>query len=188
MDDVRPESIVFVGDLFTKGPDPCGVFRRVEAWSAHAVLGNHDAAMLEPRLGSVAEACARRMDLEVAAWRGWTAGLPLFLEVAGFTVVHAGLHPSGDLASTTRHRALHGRRWPDDTDLSNPFWYDVYTGSRRVVFGHDARRGMVRRERDGAPWLIGLDTGCVYGGALSGYIPEEDRVVQVAAHRVYRPV
>ena len=177
-----------MGDLFTKGPDPCGVFRRIQALSARAVLGNHDAAMLSPGPGSVAEACAERMDAEVPAWRSWTEALPLFIDVAGYTVVHAGLHPSGDLGATTRERALLRRRWPDDADDANPFWYDVYTGARRVVFGHDARRGLVRRERDGIPWLIGLDTGCVYGGALSGYIPEEDRIVQVAARRPYRPV
>ena len=28
---------------------------------------------------------------------------------------------------------------------------------------------------------IGLDSGCVYGGELSGYLLEEERVVQVPA-------
>jgi hypothetical protein len=36
--------------------------------------------------------------------------------------------------------------------------------------------------------LRGLDTGCVWGGALSAWIAEEDRVVQVAALRRWAPL
>jgi bis(5'-nucleosyl)-tetraphosphatase (symmetrical) len=49
-----------------------------------------------------------------------------------------------------------------------------------VVFGHWARQGLVLR-----PGLRGLDSGCVWGGALSAWIAEEDRIVQVAARRVW---
>ena len=43
-----------------------------------------------------------------------------------------------------------------------------------VVFGHWARRGLVIQPR-----LRGLDTGCVYGGRLTAWIVEENRLVQV---------
>ena len=65
------------------------------------------------------------------------------------------------------------------------FWYHQYTGKRRVIFGHDAARGRVRIEREGRPWLVGLDSGCVYGGELSGYLLEEDKIVRVPAKKVY---
>jgi bis(5'-nucleosyl)-tetraphosphatase (symmetrical) len=42
------------------------------------------------------------------------------------------------------------------------------------VHGHWARRGLYRGER-----TMGLDSGCVYGGPLSAWCQEEDRVVQV---------
>ena len=51
-------------------------------------------------------------------------------------------------------------------------WDDFYRGSKRVVFGHWARRGLVVR-----PQCVGLDTGCVYGGQLSAWIAEDDRVL-----------
>ena len=54
-----------------------------------------------------------------------------------------------------------------------------------MIFGHDAQRGSIRVERDGKPLIIGLDTGCVYGGALTGYLVEEDRLLQVPAKRAY---
>ena len=53
-------------------------------------------------------------------------------------------------------------------------WDDFYQGKKRVVFGHWARRRLVNR-----PNCVGLDTGCVYGGALTAWIPEEDRFVHV---------
>jgi hypothetical protein len=53
------------------------------------------------------------------------------------------------------------------------------------VFGHDAQGGLVRVMRDGTPWIMGLDTGCVYGGVLTGWWVEQDRLLQVPARRVY---
>ena len=50
-------------------------------------------------------------------------------------------------------------------------WDDFYQGSKRVVFGHWARRGLVVR-----PQCIGLDTGCVWGGSLAALrldVPQE---------------
>jgi bis(5'-nucleosyl)-tetraphosphatase (symmetrical) len=51
-----------------------------------------------------------------------------------------------------------------------------------VVFGHWARGGLVLRER-----VRGLDTGCVWGKQLTGWIAEEDRIVQVPARACYSP-
>ena len=57
-----------------------------------------------------------------------------------------------------------------------------------MIIGHDARQGLVIASRAGSPWIVGLDTGCVYGGALTGWLLEEERTVQVPAARVYRAV
>ena len=42
---------------------------------------------------------------------------------------------------------------------------------------------MRRHRADGTPYLVGLDTGCVYGGELTAWILEEDRIVQVAGQK-----
>ncbi len=185
----RPGRVVLVGDLFTKGPDPVGVWRLIRRWGARSVLGNHDAWVLEqwdrlppgraPQLDALRERAP-----EV---RAWLAGLPLMLRADGWLVVHAGVDPVRGPEGTRREQCLAMRRWPDE-DPSNPFWYERWAGPECVVFGHDARRGLVRREAGGRPIAVGLDTGCVYGGLLTGYLVEEDALLQEPARAVHHPV
>jgi hypothetical protein len=186
---VAPDDVVLVGDLFTKGPDPAGVQRLVNSHMWRFVLGNHDDRLLKIHRGQrtgdrKGRRCIAALASEDSDWAAGLAARPLFIDIGPWTVVHAGLAPQG-VGDTTREMALVMRRWPF-RDVEAPFWYEVYCGDRRVVFGHDAARGHVRRERDGVPWLIGLDTGCVYGGALSGYVLETDELFQVPARRAYR--
>lgn len=184
----QAERVVFVGDLFTKGPDPCGVYALAKRHES--VLGNHDARLIQhldgQRQGDTHAAEVVGALDSAPEWRDWLRALPLFLEVEEFTVVHAGVHPNGLLEDTTAAMATLMRRFPMN-DCEAPFWYAQYEGSRPVIFGHDAKRGLVRVERAGAPFIIGLDTGCVYGGQLSGYLVEEDVVLQVPAADVYCP-
>ena len=49
-----------------------------------------------------------------------------------------------------------------------------------LVFGHWAQRGLVA-ERG----VRGLDTGCVWGGRLTAWIAEEDRLVHQKAAKAY---
>jgi hypothetical protein len=184
--------VVLVGDLYTKGPDPVGVYRQICAGGFQAVLGNHDQRLLDVCEGGRAhdehaQGVVAALDRACDGWRAHLAQLPLTIDVAGWTVVHAGLHPSGQIEQTTRAMALSMRQWPPG-QRDAPRWHTVYAGERRVVFGHDAIGGLVRVERDGGPWVVGLDSGCVYGGQLSGYLVEQDRLLQVPAARVYQPV
>ena len=176
--EARPERLILLGDLFTKGDDPLGVWERVADWKPECVLGNHDAKMLrvwgEEAPGGAQTACRA---LPVAA-RDWLAALPSFItgegEAGSWTAVHGGLHPTLGVAGTDPRMAYLTRRWPDDVDAHNPFWWQLYSGTERVFYGHDALRGLQVRAR-----TVGLDTGCCYGQALSGFLLEEERVVQV---------
>lgn len=185
LDHASPDRVVSVGDLFTRGPDPVGVWDLVRG--SDAVLGNHDEKVLAPEPGGHAAAVADALDRADPRWRAWVAGLPLFLEVGRFTVVHAGLHPSGSLDHTTRRMALTMRRWPDEAP-DRPFWWQVYAGDRAVLFGHDAARGHHMVDWGEDRWLVALDSGCVYGGALTGFCVEEERVYAVPARRAYAPM
>lgn len=66
-------------------------------------------------------------------------------------------------------------------------WSDTDSTARRpyrVIFGHDARRGL---QRPGGDMAIGLDTGAVYGGQLTGIVlPGREHVSVVS--KEYCPV
>jgi len=171
------DRVILLGDLFTKGPDPVGVWRLVQQHSCEAVLGNHDHYLLR-KPGSL-----ERLGLPQAV-RPWLSSLPLWIEGEGWLAIHAGVHPTGGLEETDVWIATMVRAWPSQLDPHGPGWYEAYAGDQLVIYGHDARRGLV----DHRPRTLGLDTGCVYGGQLSAYLLEEDRVLQVVASRPYRPV
>lgn len=178
LDDARPDRVVLLGDLFAKGPDPGGVWALIRDRGAEAVLGNHDAKMLRlwDTPGETPHHLACRALPEEA--RSWIATLPLFRYGAGWVAVHAGLHPQDGVEGTPRRTALVVRRWPDDENPEHPFWWRLWNGPPRVFYGHDAVRGLqVHR------WSVGLDTGAVYGNELTGYLLEDEQVVQVPGWR-----
>jgi bis(5'-nucleosyl)-tetraphosphatase (symmetrical) len=102
--------------------------------------------------------------------------------------VNGGEHDDGwleseDVAFATQVRCCtaDGRRCRHSgrpEECPPPFrpWDRFYEGRTLVVHGHWARRGAYRGKR-----TMGLDSGCVYGGMLTGWCLEEDRIVQVPA-------
>ncbi len=170
------------GDLVRKGPDSPGVLSLLMDLDAQPVLGNHDLAYLS------------RQEAEDPAHETWLRQQPLLRSMPDLIMVHAGLHPRWTvadlrqdledpadikLAVSVRYCDADGNKpaadWPPPPAPFQP-WYEFYTGERRVVFGHWARQGFIRTDK-----VIGLDTGCCYGGQLTAWIAEEDRVVQVDA-------
>lgn len=170
---------MLLGDLFSKGPDPLGVWSLIQEHRLVSVLGNHDVGVLR------SPEKHPWLNPEILAY---LEALPLMRKKGRFVAVHAAVHPKLGPKGTEQAVATLMRRFPNETP-GNPFWYEAgWKGPECVVFGHDAVRGLVRKERSGLPIAIGLDTGCVYGGQLSAYLADEDRVVQVKAKRVYRAI
>ncbi len=68
----------------------------------------------------------------------------------------------------------------DPADCPPPYqpWDSYWHGPALVAHGHWAWRGHYRGAH-----TIGLDSGCVYGGQLTAWCQDEDRVVQVQAAR-----
>ena len=182
---VSPSNGVLVGDLFTKGPDPLGTWKLIKEHNLKAVMGNHDAYLLKKWGKKSLPKKLRKFCKKAPEARDWLADLPLFREYSRLIIVHAGIHPTKGIDGTSRKKALTMRRFPK-SDPNAPFWYDAgWKGPDTVVFGHDALRGLVRREIDGFPVAIGLDSGCVYGKKLSAWIPHEDRILSVQAKENY---
>ena len=189
------DELVLVGDLVAKGPDSLGVVRLARELEARAVRGNHDQHCLKwwntkraggklPRLKPAHQRVAD--ELEEEDWQ-WLAALPLWLELPEHDalVVHAGLLPDLPLEDQDPDDLMNMRSILDDGTSSTSYeegtpWASVWPGPRLVVFGHDAVRGLQNR-----PHSVGLDTGCVYGGWLTGlWMPRRD-LVSVPARGTY---
>jgi bis(5'-nucleosyl)-tetraphosphatase (symmetrical) len=63
---------------------------------------------------------------------------------------------------------------PDDAPKPYRAWDAFYTGDDLIVHGHWAMRGHYR-----GPRAIGLDSACVYGGRLTAWCVEDDRIESV---------
>lgn len=184
------DSLYLTGDAFTKGPDPLEVWNLIGATSARMVLGNHDASLLKSlraRRGPVAdESCLGKrvrktldqLDPVADHLLPWLEALPLVIRGAGFTLVHAGVNPERGLNRTEKSEFLEIRLWPSARGVAGSRWHAQYEppDERTLVFGHDAPYGLVvkRKAVGSRPYLVGLDTGCVYGGALTAWVLEED--------------
>lgn len=131
--------------------------------------------------------------------------LPEYLEfTAGcesWVAVHAGLEPSLPLHEQSSGFLTHVRYLDPvtkrpaklDKDFNPPpsavYWTELYDLDYHVVYGHMVHSlDKPRIEVVNGRKLIGLDTGCCFGGHLTGYIAETGEVIQVKAKRAYAPM
>lgn len=151
--------LVFVGDLINRGPDSRGVLAVARQHDALVVVGNHEDALLSGFAGETMSRVRAQLGDTLDETIAWIRTWPTFLRFAPLSliVVHAGIAPGKrpeecTRAELTRIRAVDGEPW-----------FDAWKGPETVVFGHWAKLGKVDR-----PLAKGLDTGCVYGGRLTG--------------------
>ena len=184
----KDDRVVCVGDLITKGPknrEVLQLFMTDPRFST--VIGNHDLALRrrwngeDIELKPAQKETHKELKGEKDVFARFLNQVPFTIDLGTHLVVHAGLRPNIELYSQTtgdltRIRTLGPDR---ESDEGTP-WYHVYYGEKVVLFGHwpapEPRRGQK---------AIGLDTGCVYGYNLTGYIIETDEFVSVKAKKAY---
>lgn len=195
---------ILSGDLYTRGPDPLGVQALVDRLGLDCVGGNHEMHLLKrlpqirngelalealpPSTRAIASAftgaALDRLITELRAMPLWIDG-----ELSSgrrWIVVHAGVDPNlGFTPNADAKIFTNIRFWPPaPKEQVKTHWHDFYRGEELLIFGHDAIGGLVEiRDPAGRPRAVGLDTGCVYGGRLTGYWIERDRFVSVPARR-----
>ncbi len=169
---------MLVGDLVARGPDSRGVLRLARELKASTVRGNHEERLLAahearraggqgPRLGASHAELVQSLDEE--EWEQ-LASLPLQLELPehGIRVVHAGVVPGVAWAEQDPWMVTHIRSIAADGTPSEKWgtpWAVSYAGSPHVVFGHNAQTSPQLH-----PHATGIDTACVYGGALTALV------------------
>jgi len=196
---------VFVGDLVDRGPDTPGVLRlvmgMVAAGTAMCVSGNHEAKLVRALRGAkvtvshgLAESLAQlegESDEFRSAALAFMDGLisHYVLDDGRLVVAHAGLKEAyhGRASGRVRAFALYGDTTGETDDYGLPVrypWAQEYRGQAMVVYGHTPVPT--------AEWVnntICLDTGVVFGGALTALRYPEREIVSVPAEQEwYEPV
>ena len=176
------DRIIMLGDLINRGPDPVGVVRFVYEQGFESLMGNHEDEYLRHFHGMEPYITLhRQLGPEL---HDWLSRRPLYIETDDFIAVHAGLEPHKHPSESARRILLTIRTWDGQgvnlKEAENPPWYDFYQDSKPVFYGHWARKGLNIRSN-----TYGLDSGCVYGRALSAYILETHTLVQVPALRTH---
>ena len=244
------DRVFVLGDLVNRGPQSLATLRRLRGLGDAAVclLGNHDLHLLAVAYGGRTQ---RRDDTlndvldapDRDEWITWLRHRPMALQAHGWLMVHAGVVPQWD-AATTLQLALEVEavlRGPDvgeflsvmygnepllwtpqiegsarlrliinvltrirfctadgTLDLASKegagaappghyAWFDApgrLTAGAPVAFGHWSTLGLVNR-----PDLLGLDTGCVWGGQLTAVRIDggQREVIQVRCEQAQKP-
>jgi bis(5'-nucleosyl)-tetraphosphatase (symmetrical) len=170
LDDGR--RLAFAGDLINRGPRSKAALERAVAEDALVVVGNHEDGLLQGKGGETLDRVRAELGDELPRWLAWLGTLPTFVRRPGLILVHAGIAPGKTPETCTRAELTRIR------EVDGRPWFDAWRGPEVVVFGHWATRGKVD-----LPLCKGLDTGCVYGGALTGLYWPELSWLSVPAHR-----
>ena len=183
------DRLICVGDLITKGPANRQVlefFRQRK--NCESVLGNHEYLLLQHHRGQTVE--LEPAHLKTIAELGndfeeymiWISRWPYYIDLGDYLVVHAGIRPGirlerQSVTDLTSLRTLDGLR--PGSKNGTP-WFEIYKGRKIVIFGHWVfKTPMVRVN------VMGIDTGCVYGGRLTSVILPQGRLISVQARKAY---
>lgn len=192
---------VFLGDLIDRGPKIVEVLQLVMAMvgqgSALCVPGNHEAKLLRKLRGKdVRVSHGLKETLDQLSGHGDS----LQREVADFidglvshyvlddgklVVAHAGLKQGmqGRGSGAVREFCLYGETTGETDEYGLPVrynWANDYRGRALVVYGHTPVPYPEWQNN-----TLCIDTGCVFGGALTALRYPERELVQVEAARAY---
>jgi protein phosphatase len=192
---------VFLGDLVDRGPAVTGVLRlvmgMVSTGSALCVPGNHESKLVRALRGrnvqvthGLAESLAqlgsepREFREEVAEFLHGLVS-HLVLDDGRLVVAHAGMREEmqGRASAAVRAFALYGETTGEIDEFGLPVrhpWALEYRGKAMVVYGHTPVP-----EPEWVNNTIDVDTGCVFGGALTALRYPEKELVSVKAKQTY---
>lgn len=198
--------LVFLGDLTDRGPDSLSVVRLVyqlviEKNVAKYTPGNHCNKLYRYFLGNPVKIqhglettvkeylaltdCERQKIKEQFITLYESADLYLQLPQVNAIIAHAGIKQSliGKQTKETKSFVLYGDITGEIDEYGRPVrkdWAQHYKGSKWIVYGHTPV--IVPRIVN---QTINIDTGCVFGNALTAFRLPEEETVSVPSKQPY---
>jgi len=186
------DEILALGDIVDRGPDTPGL---LEFFSSHqnvrSVMGNHERKHLRSYQGKVRPALSQmitRRELSEDGFRkmiDFIGNFPVSLELNDALLIH-GLFEPGLALNEQKENVLIGTMSGETYFFAkyNIPWYQLYDGEKPVIAGHHdysrSHKPMVIKDK-----VFLIDTGCCYGGALTGLILPDFRLVSVDCKHDY---
>jgi serine/threonine protein phosphatase 1 len=183
------DPIISVGDMVDRGPQSPRVltfFR--DTPNARAVMGNHErkhvrAARGETNAGTAQIIAGLQFGEAYDDALTYMATLPLSLSLDQVDIVHGFFEPGIPLRSQRANVIVGTMSGETYLKATHPQpWYALYDGEKPLVVGHRNYLGSstpLLYPSAEATRVFGLDTGCVYGGALSGLLLPDFRIITV---------
>lgn len=178
------DKLVFLGDYIDRGKDSRLVIEYIRGLQENnnnviALMGNHEDMLLNYWKGIDDNWTYNGHIQTLDSYTGyyeqfesdieWMRTLPLYHEDEHFIYVHAGIDPYKSMDNQRKNTLL----W-----VRENFIYNAKEYSKKVIFGHTPTANL---NGDWKPVYtftnnVDIDTGCVYGGALSALIIEDDKI------------
>jgi serine/threonine protein phosphatase 1 len=188
------DQIVSVGDLVDRGPQSPRVLRFFrDTPNARAVMGNHErkhvrGARGETELARSQIIAAIQFGDTYADALAYMESLPTYLQLDDVDVVH-GFYEPGVALERQRATVIVGTTSGENYLLETyerP-WYTLYHRAKPLVVGHRNYLGLARPllYPPESPRVYALDTSCVYGGALTGLLLPDFRILSVPSRANY---
>lgn len=186
--------LVFLGDLVHRGLDSLGVVRRVKELNVECIKGNHEDSLLRWRkhqkvfydtgklnpmktpslVDKIANESLSEDDLI------YLKNLPIKLDLGlNWWAVHAGMEPGLPFEKQVPPQMMRvryvnemGRGVSLNPDKSQPegtvYWDQMWKGPQSILYGHCVHNlKEIRYTTYNEVSMIGIDTGCVFGGHLT---------------------
>lgn len=197
LDQLNPthdDRFIFLGDLINRGPDSLQVLRTVAAIpNTQCIVGNHELRFLRYHKTGKQKYLKNKdlalyHQLEAQDWAFLKRMVPsVYLPDYDILCVHGGFLPDRPwqeqgLEITARIQTIdeNGKARKRSACPDGTFWADTWKHGPFVVYGHTPRFEIDSREHS-----LGIDTACVYGGALTALVLPEREIVQVQAAHYY---
>ena len=195
--DKENDRLISLGDLMHKGCQSAEVIQFFMDLDCEVIMGNHDYYFLQTLKGEKGpydefdDIMEELKSIDLQKLINWFSANPLYIDDPKFIAVHGGVNPH-DIPLEDHHidTLLKMRYWDlennqsvakinnDNRDHDLRPWFDLLKpgsyNNRPIFFGHWAQKNVQQVGQ-----VIGLDTGCCYGGKLSAYILPTQEIIQV---------
>lgn len=186
------DEIIALGDIIDRGPDSPRVleffsFRQ----NVRSIMGNHERKHIRSYLGKLRPALSQVITQRQFSEHGYKkmiefiGGFPVYIELKEAILIH-GLYEPGFELKDQKENVLIGTMSGETYFLEKyqESWYHLYDGDKPVIAGHHdysrSQKPMVIKNK-----VFLIDTGCCYGGALTGLILPDFKIISVNCKHDY---